>query len=154
MSENEEIVMNDVESDYIEKIKELKASSVSREDYDRVRADNKKLLDAIVNGQSQVIDSQKEEKPKVDIQALRNDLYSGRKEMSDLEYVSKTLQLRKAIMEAGGDDPAVGRGQKVTPTDIDYKLCADTCDALQEIVDYADGDPAVFRAEYMRRVKF
>lgn len=152
--ENEELQTNNVTEDYIAKIQELKNSTVSRNEYDSLRADNKRLLDAIVNGQGHVTDNQPAPEPEVDVQALRNRLYGGKFDGTDLEYWTKTLQLRSALMKQGYEDPAVGRGSKTTPTEIDYQLCQQTCDAIQEMVDFADGDPAVFRAEYMRRVKF
>ena len=39
------------EMDYIKAIEELKANSVPKSDYDQLRADNKKLLDTLVNRQ-------------------------------------------------------------------------------------------------------
>ena len=50
--EEEENVVNveDNTNDYIEQIKKLKESSVSRDDYDKLKADNKKLIDALANG--------------------------------------------------------------------------------------------------------
>ena len=36
--------------DYIEAIKEMKQNSVTRESYDKLKSENKQLLDALVNG--------------------------------------------------------------------------------------------------------
>ena len=45
---------NDVDDntqDYITAIKELKQNSVDRSEYDKLKAENKKLIQAVVNGQ-------------------------------------------------------------------------------------------------------
>lgn len=151
--ENEEKTMQTPEEDYIAKITELKNSTVSKEDYDKLRADNKKLLDAIVTGQAQAEQPTVQEE-KIDVKALRNELYNGRYEGTDLDYISKVLKLRKAIIDSGEPDPGVCNGVKTVASEADYENCNDVCDALQEMVDFADGDAAVFRSEMMRRVKF
>lgn len=153
MAETERIEETKVEEDYIAKINELKANTVPKADFDKLREDNRKLLDSIVNGQEQAKETPKED-DKVDIQALRNELYGGKFEGTDLEYMAKTLALRKAIMDNGDPDPGVCNGVKTVATEGDYENCAAVCDLLQEVVDYANGDPQVFRAELMRRVKF
>lgn len=152
--ENENITNNNTtpQDNYIETIQKLKDNTVSKEEYDTLLSDNKKLLDAIVSGQTSAINQPKEEPEKVDIQALRNELYGGRYEGTDLDYMTKVLKLRKAIMDTGAPDPAVCNGVKTTATEADYENCDRVCNRLQEIVDYANGDPAVFRNEFMRVV--
>ena len=66
------------EMDYIQAIEELKANSVPKSDYDQLRADNKKLLDTLVNRQP--VQEQPKKEPTLKeknerIQQLRNDLY-------------------------------------------------------------------------------
>ena len=43
--------VEDTTTDYIEAITQLKKNSVDRSEYDKLRAENKKLIDAVVNGQ-------------------------------------------------------------------------------------------------------
>ena len=43
--------VDDNTQDYLAAIQELKQNSVDRSEYDRLRAENKKLIDAVVNGQ-------------------------------------------------------------------------------------------------------
>lgn len=148
--ENENNTVTTPTEDYIAKIQELKANTVSKEEYDTLRADNKKLLDAIVNGQTQAA-AQTEKKPKVDVQALRSELYGGSYEGTDLDYMTKVLKLRKAIMDEGHPDPAVCNGAKTVASQADYDTCEQVCNTLQEIIDYADGDPQVFRMELVRK---
>lgn len=140
------------EQDYIDKLTEMKANSVPREEYERLRADNKKLLDAVFSGE-QFKEAAPEKKEEVDIQGLRDELYGGRFDGTDLEGFTKTLQLRKALMDRGEPDPFVSRGEHANPTEADYAEAEMTARGLQEVVDYANGDPAVFRSELMRRTK-
>lgn len=146
---------------YIEQMAKLKANSVSKEAYEKLKADNKQMLEILFSGAapapSQGDDGNKE--PKIDkearnaeIQALRDELYGGRYEGTDLDYATKTLKLRKLLMDSGKPDPAVSSGQKTAPEEYDYENCQSVCDQIQECIDYADGDDALFRAELMRRV--
>ena len=54
MIENENSVSQQTEVndsiDYIEAIKEMKQNSVSKEAYEKLKAENKQLLDSIING--------------------------------------------------------------------------------------------------------
>lgn len=143
-----EEIMNQttVEEDYIEKLQQLKATTVSREEYDRVRADNKKMLDAMFNGASTQAEPQPQVE-KVDIQALRDELYGGKYEGTDLDYVTKSLKLRKALMDEGHPDPFVSYGQNTTATPADYERAEWVGNEMQKLVDNAHGNPEVFRSE-------
>lgn len=138
----------DTNEDYISALNEIKQNTVSKEAYEKVREDNKRLLDTIVNGQM-VNEPIKE---KVDVDALRNDLLNG-KELSNLEFVDKSLKLRKALLDRGEQDifaPPVGH--KISPKPEDFETAERVATVLQECVDKADGDPNVFNNEFQRRI--
>lgn len=139
--------------DYIEAIKEIKQNTVPKSDYAKLKEENKRLLDNIINGAELPADMiQRSEKPKTDIQDLRNQLYGNKNnEMTNLEYIQKTLELRNAIMEQGGDDPFVDKGHNVNPTREDYETAEMVAQIYQECIDYADGDSQLFTQELMRR---
>lgn len=134
-------------TDYIAAIKELKENSVDRSKYDALRAENKRLLQAVVNGQPGEV--QVQEKP-ADINELRLALT---KEQTNLDYITNALKLREAVLKEGGEDPFVPVGSKYTPTAADYEKANRVATVLQEMVDEADGDPQVFLNEYQRRVR-
>lgn len=141
--------VEDMTPDYLEAIKSLKENSVDRSKYDELRAENKKLLQAVVNGQTleaEVV------KPEVNIQELRNKLFNN-SEQTNLEYVSNALNLRKALIESGEEDPFVPQGSQYNPTQADYEKAERVATVLQEMVDISEGDPNVFRNEYQKRVK-
>ena len=139
----EEVVDN---TDYIAAIKELKENSVDRQKYDALKADNKRLVEALVNGQTIETNS----KPPVDIQALRNELFKNENQ-TNLQYVENALKLRNALIESGEPDPFIPQGSKVIATSEDIAAAQRVADVLQECVDYAEGDSQVFTNELQRR---
>ena len=141
----------DTNQDYISALNEMRKNTVSKEAYDKLREDNKKLLDTIVSGQSL---EQTEVKEEVDVDALRKELFGkSRRDLSNLEYVDKTLQLRKALMERGEQDPFVMKaGRTSSPEAEDFKKAERVASVLQECVDIADGNDSVFDNEFQRRL--
>lgn len=139
----EEVVDN---TDYIAAIKELKENSVDRQKYDALKADNKRLVEALVNGQTIETNS----KPQVDIQALRNELFRNENQ-TNLQYVENALKLRNALIESGEPDPFIPQGSKVIATSEDIAAAQRVADVLQECIDYAEGDSQVFTNELQRR---
>ena len=139
----EEVVDN---TDYIAAIKELKENSVDRQKYDALKADNKRLVEALVNGQTIETNS----KPPVDIQALRNELFKNENQ-TNLQYVENALKLRNALIESGEPDPFIPQGSKVIATSEDIAAAQRVADVLQECIDYAEGDSQVFTNELQRR---
>lgn len=153
MLENENSVsqqenVND-STDYIEALKEMKQNSVDRAAYDKLKSENKQLLDALVNGKE--IEMKKEEP--VDVSKLRKDLFNKDKQMSNLDYVSSALKLRDALIERGERDPFLPYGDKVSLTAEHYEKAEQVATVLRECVDFADGDSGIFTAELQRRTK-
>ena len=140
--------VEDMTQDYVAAIQELKQNSVNRSEYDALKAENKKLLQAMVNGQAPEASQQAVSEPTVN--ELRKALT---KEQTNLEFVTNALKLREAVLKEGGEDPFVPVGSKYTPTQADYERANRVATVLQEMVDEADGDPQVFLNEYQRRVK-
>lgn len=133
----------------IDAIKDLtkKLSTVQKEN-DVLKADNRKLTESIVNGQTPEVEAQEE---KTDLNELRKNLM--KEDQTNLEFVSNALKLREAVIKEGGEDPFVPVGSKYTPTAADYERANRVATVLQEMVDDSEGDPAVFLNEYQRRVK-
>lgn len=154
MAENEKLLnsesgeVEDMTPDYLATIQQLKQNSVDKAKYDALRLENKKLLDAVVNGipvetQAQV---QKE-----DIQTLRSK--ANNPNQTNLEYWTNVLRVRNRLLEEGYEDPFVPQGAKINATKADYEQANKVATILQEMIDESDGDPNVFLNEYQRRVK-
>lgn len=133
---------------YIAAIEELKASTVSRDAYNKLRNENKQLLDALVSGKEIPKEQQKAPSP----DELRKKLFGG-DDMSNLEYVETALALRNSLIEAGERDPFLPYGDKVDLTAEQIDQANKVAAGLQDMVDFAEGDSGVFSAEYQRRVK-
>ena len=150
MTEEEKKVVTgeveDVNTDYIEAINNLKQNSVDRSKYDQLRAENKKLLDSIVNGTP--VEVKVEEKKS--IEELRAAYL--KEDQSNLEYITNTLKLREALIAEGKPDPFLPIGNQIMPTDEDVATANKVAQVLQECVDYAEGDSAVFTNELQRRM--
>lgn len=134
-------------TDYIAAIKELKENSVDRSKYDQLRAENKKLLDSIVNGTSVEMPATEPKKSTEELRAayLKED-------QTNLEYITNTLALREALIAEGKPDPFLPIGNQILPTDEDIATAQKVANILQECVDYAEGDSSVFTNELQRRL--
>ena len=149
--EEENVVVEDNTNDYIDQIKKLKENSVSKDDYDKLRADNKKLIDALANG------TQLEGKvePKIDavenINNLRKKLFSKGSNLNNLEYCKTAVELRDALIETGDKDPFLPFGHNVIATDSDHETAERVASIMKDCIEYADGDSDIFTNELQRR---
>ena len=150
MLENENLEQRVEESnpdtDYVAAIKELKEKTVSKESYQRLKDENKKLLQSLVNGEQ--IQAEVE---KPDINELRKELFNEDSNIDNVNFISKALELRTALIENGEPDPFLPVGKRITPTDEDISAANRVATILQECVDYAQGDSQAFTNELQRR---
>lgn len=157
MAEEKEIsvtgTVEDNTQDYLAAIKELKQNSVDRSEYDKLRAENKKLIDAVVNGQSGQEEPVFTKHSKEQIDDLRNELFNSPKELNNLEYITKAMELREALMENGEPDPFLPVGKQISPTRDDLEGAEKVAQVYKECIDYAEGDSEVFTNELMRRTR-
>ena len=143
MTEEEKVVtgneVEDMTPDYLDAIKNLKQNSVDRQKYDELRAENKKLLNAIVNGQEV-------EQPKVperrSTDEIREELFNH--EHSNLDYIKLSLELRENLMSEGKPDPFLPMGSQIAPTAEDVEKAEKVAQVYQECIDFADGDSELF----------
>lgn len=141
--------MLDTNADYVAAIQELQNNTVSKDVYAKLKAENKKLLDALVSGEKIDIP---EEKP-VDVNELRKKLFNKDSQLTNLEYVDTALKLRTALIEKGERDPFLPIGTHVNESPEMYAKAQNVADILQDCVDFADGDSGVFTARYQSLVK-
>ena len=135
---------------YIEALNQLKANSVDKADYEKLKAENKKLLDSIVNGTEVALPAVEKDS----ISDLRNKLINSNEDgLSSLEYTEVALKLRQRLIEEGEEDPFVPHGSQYSPTQIDYDRAHRVATILQECVDNAEGDDATFLAELNKRTR-
>ena len=148
MAEEQTQTQNPMEQDYLDQIKELKEKSVSKEDYDKLLQENRKLLNSIVDGQMQ----EKEPEPeKVDVNQLRKDLFSEDQKLNNLQYWQAALKLRQAEIDSGNKDPFLPYGHQITPTSQDVERVENLVKVVQECIESAKGDSIAFTNELSRR---
>lgn len=141
--QNQEI--EDNQQDYISEIQNLRANSVPRDDYNRLREENKRLISSLAKGET--IDKPA---PKPDINELRKRVFDN-EHQSNLEYWGNALELRDAVIDSGAPDPFLPQGHKVVPTTEDFECANRVAAVAKECIDYADGDSQLFTNEFMRR---
>ena len=135
---------------YIAEIQNLKENTVSKDQYEKKCAGNRKLIQALANGTP--LRGAGQEPPKPSIEGLRNNLANG-DQLSNLEYVQTVLDLRNSLIEKGEQDPFVPQGANVKPEATDWATAQRVADAFQSCIDYADGDSEIFTTELMRITK-
>ena len=145
--------VEDNTQDYINAIKELKQNSVNRSEYEKLRAENKKLIDAVVNGQPGQEEQVVVRHSKEQIDDLRNDLFNSPRELNNLEFITKAMELREALMENGEPDPFLPVGKQISPTRDDIEGAEKVAQVYKECIEYAEGDSEVFTNELMRRTR-
>ena len=152
MNENEKNLTTEEteENDYIQAINELKANTVDKSQYEKLKAENKKLLDSLVSGQTPDI-AKPVEKP--DINELRKKIFNPDNNLSNLEYVDNMLKLRNALIENGERDPFLPIGEKVEITADTVQKAENVAKVLQDCVDFAEGDSGIFTAQLQRIMK-
>ena len=150
-NENENVVtVEDNTNDYIAQIQKLKEYSVSKDDYEKLRADNKRLIDALANGaQMDVVESKVSTVE--NINNLRNKLFGKGNNLNNLEYCQAAVDLRDELIKNGERDPFLPFGHNVIATDSDHETAERVASIMKDCIDYADGDSDIFTNELQRR---
>ena len=149
LDEQEQSVTGAVEDstpDYLEAIQSLKQNSVDRSEYEKLKAENKKLINAVVNGQSVDVESQPKHR---DADTIRDELFNN--EHNNLDYIKLALELRSTLIAEGKPDPFLPMGAQISPTAEDVEKAEKVAAVYQECIDYADGDSKLFTQELQRR---
>ena len=143
---NEENVVDN--TDYVDAIRKIQENSVSKDKYDALVADRKRLLQAVVNGQ------QLGETEKV-VLAPRIEYYKKFKEnnfANDMECMQNLVNLRKATINEYGLDPCVTgnfgltpEGGRVEPAFGEAETIAQQFDIIEDILEEANGNPLEYQ---------
>lgn len=150
-NENEASETGNDYQEYIDTINDLKANTVPKAKYDQAMEEKKQLIEALKTGGQVNVQGEEE---KIDVDQIRQDMFgTNKKDMTNLEYITNALKLRKALLERGERDPFL-------PNDADYVETQDDIDkanyyaeVYQECIDYANGNAQLFTQELQRRTK-
>lgn len=128
-------------------LKEARENSVSKEDYNKVVQENKRLVSEIINGDGAGSGQASPEDNKPTVEELRESLYGPKcSQLSNLEFWEKTLALRDLVIEKEGVDPFLPVGSKITPDASDVEAANRVADVVKQCIDEADGNSEVFTA--------
>lgn len=151
--ENNENVENieTPEMNYAEVIKNLKATTVSREEYERVMNENKTLANALATSPVKSTDEPEEELPTDEyIDGLRKKLFKINGGISNREFIKTSLDLRDALMARGERDPFLPVNKEYIDNPSDMAAVNNLANGLREIVEYSGNDDALFNSELKR----
>lgn len=137
-------------SEYISQINNLRENTVSREEYERIKNDNRELAKALINGTGANIPGITKPENKPDLDDLRKKLFT-KKSKNDLEYFTNLLALRDGVMADGQPDPFLPINREFRATAQDEADAERIATQIKEAIEYADGDPAVFSNDLRRR---
>lgn len=134
LEEEKRDAVNEIQSadEYAAAIKNLKENTVSKEEYEKLKAEKTTLVKAL-SGEGPIPEGVQAEEKSPDIKELRKEfLNAGEKHMSNAEYVQLALDLRSAAIANGEPDPFLPSGSKVSPTTEDIKGAAKVAETFQE----------------------
>lgn len=154
------------EKDYLAEIENLKANTVSKEAYDKMKAENAKLIKTIATNQKIEVESKKPEmthEQKVTRhEELANSILKARGKQN-IENAKNMIEFRKLTQELYGVDPATAKVMSENPAEDTQRLherMDKVFDTLEKCVENADGsdkifnrnlDDAIDRATYPRK---
>lgn len=130
------------DSDTIEALKKMRENTVPKADYEKLKADNKKLLEAFVNGE----DLEKPEDKKKTEDELLKSIYEAKG--SNMELAQDIVELYD-MKKAQGKNIFVG--SRYSNTVEQNAAEADAEEAVQYLrnaLEQSDGDPTVFQAMF------
>lgn len=138
---------------YIEALTNLKANSVSKELYEQAVAENKTLLDSLINGKTSAAAEETTEKGP-SLEELKTALFKPEKELNNMEYIQRTLAFRDKLLEETGEDCFVAH----STLNPDYdeareKIKAqNVADVYRQCLDNCNGDSKIFTALLQNRM--
>lgn len=141
------IEKEDNSSDLIETIAQLKKNTVSRELYEKERAEKKEILQKVLNNESiDVTNSAKEDRQ---LKTIAEEYFD--ENLSNRDKVVLALEYRNKVIEENGPsaDPFVNQSQFSKPTQADYMEAEHIAEGLQYLVDNSETDED-FRIEANR----
>ena len=142
-NEEKELETTTMDEDYIQTINDLKANTVSKEEYLKLKEDNKKLLNSLVNGEKVANTPE----PLKDIRQLRKEFENCKFDLASFE---KALELRDEVLKQTGEDKFVALNPLREPTQKEYEDAELAYQGIKYCIERANGDPELFTSELQR----
>lgn len=129
------------EPNYVEEIQQWKQNSVPLDKYNKLLAEHKNAMDALMNGGQLTQEAGPD--TIMDYKAELGKLIHGEEAHTNLDFVKRTLEIREAGL-AQGENINMPFGPKAEYTENDEAETEAIAAALQECVDKANGNPSAF----------
>ena len=145
---NEQIEENAVVEegqDYIEAIKTLKSNTVPKEEAEKLKAENKRLLEALTNGETIEQSATKKEFNEEEVMSIITNPNSR-----DLDFFKSLISLREHKLETENIDIFAGKGTQYQPVPNESQKIENVVNCINHCIEYADGDPDAFDTELDR----
>lgn len=142
--ENKNTTENEEYKSLLDEFNKLKENTVSKDKFAELQLKNKELLNSIVNGAPK---APEEVKPKKDVKTLRKELFAS-KGLSNLEYITKVIELRDRIIDEGGNDPFLPNNA----TTADIVAAERSAEYFKHCIEKADGDARLFDSEFQNHI--
>lgn len=125
--------------DLVKEIQELKKNTVSKEEYEKLKGQNKELIKQIISGGGQ--DMKAEDNPS--IEELRKNIFENSDSKTNLEIADNIVKLYDARLKEGVNI-FLPKGNKTQYTRADYEAADHYVETIRSMVTEAEGDPIVF----------
>ena len=139
---------------YIEALQEVKKNSVEKSKFDALQEENKKLLQALIDG-DQVTVEQEAPTPTGDrIKELHKKMFTDDYQGSDLDYCQDALELRDLIIERDGEDadPFLPHSHDYLITQQDREAANRVASELRDAIELSNGSNKVFIATLQEKM--
>lgn len=134
---------------FLKAAEDVRKNTVSKEEFDKLKAENKKLTEFIVEGGDGT--SKASTKPEVRSKAELQKVLAN-EETNNYEYAKAALELRKQLIDEGKRDPFLPNSSQIPTTSVDVEGAEKVAKVLQECVDESEGDPETFNFLFGKRV--
>ena len=124
--------------DLLKEIENLKANTVSKEEYQKVVDEKQQIIDEVINKRSSNDDQTPSSREPNEI---RKELLNPH---TNLKCAELMLELRDSCIEHGEPDPFLPVSSQRSPTGEDIAGAEKSAKVLSEAVEYAEGSPELF----------
>lgn len=133
--------------EFLEAAKEVKKNTVPQEEFDKVKSENTKLKEFILEGGNSPVAPETPKRSRAELlKVIENE------DSNNLEFTKASLELRQQVLDEGGRDPFLPNSSQTPITTADVEGAERVASVLQECVDESEGDPETFNFLFGKRV--
>ena len=128
--------------EYAAALEKVKKNTVSREEYEKLRAEHSTLIEKTANGE--LISEPEPEADTRDYKQIAADFLKNNEGATNLDRATELLKYRDKMLKAGKYDPFTPNSKFKATTQSERETSERVADVLRECVEKCGGDPEVF----------